>query len=329
MRTENSNIILALNMDATGSEQQAQPPKAIMLVPPGNHIEGRDGRTWNNTTPAKIIQHFEANGLDIPVDIEHATHLKAPQGNPAPAVGWCNGLEARSDGSVWGNIEWNDAGRDMVLNRQYRYYSPVFVVASKSMEIAGIASIALTNKPNLEVSALNREETKGEENMNITQLLTALGLPATATFEDALNHIGKLKGDLTLALNTANNPPLDKFVPKADYDLALNRVTEAETKLAEHSKAVLETAINTEITAALKAGKITPATQDYHIEQCRQSGGLDRFKAFVAAAPAVAIDSALNTKTPDGTETAMNSELMKMAEMMGNTAEDIKKYGGI
>lgn len=164
--------------------------------------------------------------------------------------------------------------------------------------------------------------------MELDQLLAALGLPAGTSFAAALNHISAMKIDLATAINHASQPPLDKFVPKADYDLALNRATEAEGKLSTVQNHILDTAINAEIGTALKAGKITPATKDYHIAQCRMEGGLDRFKAFCQAAPTVAADSNLDTKRPgDGETTALNAEEAQVAAMFGNTAEDITKYG--
>ena len=165
--------------------------------------------------------------------------------------------------------------------------------------------------------------------MILASLLASLGLTSTATFEDALNSITKMKGDLSVALNSAASPPLDKFVPKADYDLALNRATSAEGKLTEQAKATLETAINTEIESALAAGKITPGTKDYHVAQCRQEGGLDRFKQFAAAAPVVAADSNLKDKKPGETDTALNAEDHKVCEMMGLSVEEYKKANNL
>jgi len=165
--------------------------------------------------------------------------------------------------------------------------------------------------------------------MNLAALLAALGLPSTSTFDEALNHITKVKGDLTVALNAAQSPPLDRFVPRADYDTALNRATAAEGKLEAQAKETLETAINTEIDAALKAGKITPATRGYHVEACRMEGGLERFKAFVAAAPSIAGDSDLDTRNPNNTTTALNSEEEKVCKMMGLSVEEYKKANGI
>ncbi|MDA8428931.1 MAG: hypothetical protein M0T70_06710 [Geobacteraceae bacterium] len=323
-----ATVVHALNMEMGMADGATAPPAELMLVPPVARVEGRDGRGWNNPDPQGIIRFFIENGLDIPMDIEHSTQLKAPKGESAPAVAWGKSLEVRPDGSVWGKFDWNETGSGLVMGRQYRYYSPAYIIDRQTMNIVGIKSVGLTNTPNLEVPALNHEQEKGVI-MNLAALLAALGLASTATFDEALNHITKLRGDLTVALNAANSPSLDKFVPKADYDLAINRATEAEGKLTAQAKETLETAINTEIDAALKAGKITPATKDYHVAQCRQEGGLERFKAFVSAAPAVAGDSNLYGKKPGESETALNAEQEKIAGMFGNSAEDLKKYGGL
>lgn len=74
-------------------------------------------------------------------------------------------------------------------------------------------------------------------------------------------------------------------------------------------------------------GKITPATVDYHRAQCSQEGGLERFAAFVAAAPAIGDPSGLDGKQAPAGATAMNAEQRQVMEMFGNTPEDIAKYG--
>lgn len=62
-------------------------PEWVELVPSGQ-VVGRDGRAWINSDPQAIIAAFADSGADLPVDIEHATELKAPLGDPAPAAGW-------------------------------------------------------------------------------------------------------------------------------------------------------------------------------------------------------------------------------------------------
>jgi phage I-like protein len=316
----------ALNMDMGMADGAAAPPAELMLVPAGARVEGRDGRGWNNPDPQGIVDFFKGNGVDIPMDVEHATQLKAPNGDAAPAMAWGTGLEVKSDGSVWGKFDWNAPGSDLVMNRQYRYYSPAYIYDRQTMNIVGIKSVGLTNTPNLDVPALNQQQEKGVT-MNLAAILAVLGMAPTATFDEAINHITKLKGDLNVALNAANSPSLDKFVPKADYDVAVNRANDSEAKLKLQADAALETAINTEIAAALTAGKITPATKEYHIAQCKQEGGLERFKAFATAAPTVADKSNLDGKKPGDQETALNAEEQRIAGMFGNSAEDIAKYG--
>ena len=134
-----------------------EPPTELMLVPPGVVITGRDGRSWNNANPQGIVDYFVKRGVDLPFDVEHASELKAPQGEPAPAAAWVKGLEVREGGAIYGRIEWTPKGRNMVLNREYRYYSPVFLYDKSNFILRGLASVGLTNQPNLFVPALNYE----------------------------------------------------------------------------------------------------------------------------------------------------------------------------
>ena len=85
----------------------------------------------------------------------------------------------------------------------------------------------------------------------LKKILTALGLPETATEELALNRITTLQSDLTTALNRAQTPDLAMFVPRQQFDAAVNKATNSEKKLKELQTAELDKAINSEIDAAL------------------------------------------------------------------------------
>lgn len=313
--------VMALNFEMP---QDGSAPEWIELLPAGQTIVGRDGRTWINDKPDSVLAAFAAEGKDLPIDWEHSSELKACKGEEAPAAAWIKQLEVRADGSTWARVEWTPRGTASVMNREYRYLSPVFKYDRSTGRVMRITSCGLTNQPNLFLDALNRAQPKEEPTM-LKRLLLLLGMPETTSEEAALNHITSIKGDLATALNSAASPPLDKFVPKGDYDLALNRATDAEGKLTAQAKATLETAINSEIKGALKLGKITPGTKDYHVAQCQQEGGLDRFKAFVAAAPITAGDSNLDKKIPGATDTALNAEEQKVCTALGISEEDYRK----
>jgi len=302
-------------------------PEWVELIPAGA-VDGRDGRSWNNSRPESILAHFAQLACDLPIDINHSTELKAPKGEPAPAIGWVMELEDRN-GAIWGRVEWNATGKQLVGERAYRYLSPVIIYQPSSGTIVGLTSVGITNRPNLQLPALNHEQgaEPQEENTMLKALLAALALPETATEAEAVAKVKTLQGELTTAMNRADNPSLEKFVPRADFDAALAKATNAEQKLAQIKTEQSETAINAAIEQALKDGKITPATADYHKAQCRQDGGLERFTAYCAAAPVIAGASGLEGKKVDGETKALNAEQQQIAEMFGNSAEDLEKYG--
>jgi len=317
--------VIALNFELPSD---GSVPAMIELIQPGMEIVGRDGRQWINDKPQAVVDALNATGVDLVIDFEHATELKAPNGEKAPAAGWVNGFEVRDGGAVWGEASWTPAGQEAVANQEYRYLSPVLLFEKISKRIRSLSSIGLVNKPNLFNTALNRQQTPAEEvKPMLKKLLAKLGLAESATEEQALNALGTLQTDLQTALNRSETPSLDKFVPRDDYKLMETRALNAEQKLADGVKAELETAINAEIDAALKAGKITPATKDYHIAMCRQEGGLESFKTYVAAAPVVGDPSDLGGKDPGDGGKAMNAEEQNIADQFGNSAEDLKKYG--
>jgi len=287
-------------------------PDWVQLTPPGPAIVGRDGRAWKLSDPAAVAAAFDP-AKEPQIDLEHSSHIAAPQGMPAPAVGWIKELNVR-DGALWGRVEWTAEGEATVTSRAYRYLSPVMAVDKKTGEILRIVSAGLTNSPNLEMAALNRATTETDMDKAV---LDALGLTATATAADAVLAINALKSDKALALNRAEAPDPERFVPKADHVLALNRITAFETE----AKARREAEITAAVDAAVTAGKVAPASRDYHLAACRQEGGLERFTAMVGAAPVIAPPSTLDRRTPDATPGKLTGEELAMCRMMGTDPE--------
>lgn len=322
------HVAVAINIELPSD---GSVPEWIELVPAGS-VQGRDGRAWINDQAERVINRSLDTKRDIPIDWEHATEKLAPMGHQAPASAWIVSLEER-DGAIWGKVDWTPKGRDSVANREYRYISPVFEFEKDTRRVFRLTSAALTNQPNLYLTALNRGEqcaphTHNQEDAMLPEaILKALGLNKDATEEQVVTAINSMQSDLQTASNRAENPSLEKFVPRADYDAALDRAKNAEDKLAADAKSRLEGEIEREIEAATKAGKITPATVEYHKAQCRQEGGLERFREFVKSAPTVADPTGLDdTKTGGDKAKALNDEQRQVAALFGNSAEDIQKY---
>lgn len=315
---------IALNSIGLGDFEAGALPGRILLLPAGQ-IEGRDGRKWLNTEPETVLESFAGLGRDLPVDVEHATELKAPGGEPAPAVGWVTRLVA-VNGAIWGEVEWLDAGRQLVGGRQYRYLSPVILYRPGDKVITGLTSVGLTNQPNLRLGALNTEEHKEQNMEELKQVNVALGLAEDATVQQSLAAIAGLRGDLASARNRAETPDLAKFVPRGDYDQALQRAANAEQALAEDRQKRLDAEIEAEIEAALGAGQVTPATVEYYKASCRQEGGLERFRDFVKAAPVLGGESGLEGRKPEAESgKALNAAERKVCELLGIDENDYMK----
>ena len=256
------------------------PPDWIQLLPAGPAITGSDGRSWTLPDPAALLTEFTARNKPLVVDWEHASEHRALQGLDAPAAGWIDRLEIR-DGAIWGHVEWTPKAAQQIAAKEYRFLSPVFTYQKSDSRIVALVSAGLTNQPNLNLTALNREESPMPFP---TAVCSALALPAGADEPAVIAAIA----DLARAANRPQgDPDLARFVPRPDYDAALNRANTAEAKLAEIEKAQLNQQIETALNQALQAGQICPATVEFYRAGCQKEGGLEAFNQFVKIAPPV------------------------------------------
>ncbi|MDF3931389.1 phage protease [Pseudomonas citronellolis] len=317
-------------------ELSADVPEWVEVLPPGPKVVGRDGRQWTYD-PRQVMTATADHtaGADLPFDYWHATELKAPLGEEAPAAGWAKEYRVNERGALEARVEWTAAARNAIQAREYRYVSPVFM-HDKAGRIERFSSFGLVTKPNLSIKALNSEQADSlsqqpeESDMALAAIiLAALGLPETATDQDAVAAIDKLKADKESAIQSAANsekvPSLSLYVPRQDYDNQVLRANNAEQSLAQQKKGDLEKAINAEIEGALEAGKITPATKAYHLAACQEQGGLERFREFVKAAPSVT-DPVTPEGQSKGGDKALNAEQQQAARMLGMDDEQYTKH---
>lgn len=329
-------------------------PEWIQLMPAGD-VNAFDGRKFKNPSPEKVVELFRKNGLDLPLDWEHASEIVAPKGGKAPAAGWITDLEVRN-GEIWAKINWTQEGERSVCSREYRYVSPGFY-HDKNGNVVGMSSAGLTNKPALKLAELAREGDDMEP-----EVLALLGLSAGASAAEVMSAIkagkgcscggnmtayaslqqeaktlkdkvaeleGKVKeGETALATARSATPGLDKFVPRSDYDLAVARIAKLEQGNTEALALAHQQQVDNEIEAASKAGKITPATVDYYKKQCATPEGLKLFREFIKVAPAVVEGAILDGREPpggsDGTKRALTAEEREMCVRMNLTEEEYR-----
>lgn len=302
-----------------------------LLVLPAGRFDGRDGRWWINDAPEAIVQAFNAQNMDLPIDYEHSSETLAAGGGPIPAAGWITGLDVRA-GAVWANVNWTDRASNYIRSREYRYTSPAFVFRKNTRRIAMLSSIALTNQPNLQQAALNKRDgtPAPDPRKEITMtpetrlgLCRSLGLADEAGDASIAAAVEALKTDVEKALNSAKTPSLEKFVPRGDHDKLKSELETAQNSLA----AINEKEVTGLVDAAVAAGKIDPGSKDYHLAACKIEGGLDRFKAMVGdlAVNAVTKLSNMDGKTPPNASGTLSDEEKAMCKLTGTKHEDFLK----
>jgi phage I-like protein len=281
-------------------------PEWIELIPKGPALTGHDGRKFTLSDPAKVVAAYDARGLKLPIDINHAQFLKAPKGEEAPAAGWIEGLEVR-DGAVYGRVEWTTAGASALARKKYRYISPALQHSSAG-EVLALHGAGLVNSPNFTMPALNAAIQESQ----MKNVLAKLGLPETASENDAVAKIAELLTSLN-----ARQPDLASFVPRADYELALNARKTAEEALAARNKADHDAEVARLIEDAVKGGKIAPASKAFYLSTCASAEGVAAFRQFVADAPTLFKEAVQPGQDGGAHGVALNAEQLATAEAMG------------
>lgn len=312
---ENESVqIEGLALNSAEREADVTIPEWVQLTPAGPDIRGRDGRLFQLQNAAGIVAAFNADKRPIVIDIDHASE-KARTGDPVPAQGWIEAMEAR-DGQIWGQVSWTAGGRALMSQQAYRYLSPVLMISKHTGAVHSVRSAGLVHRPNLDMAALNSQTDEEIPPMD-EAIRLALGLSAGATSADAVTAINTMKSDHTTALNAAREEvDLTKFVPKTDYDL----VVATNSELKQFKDDALEAQMNAVVDQAITDGKIAPASRDHYIASCNAMG-LEPFKGLVKTLPVIT-GVQPKPKAGDTAATALNSEDAYAMKQLGLSAEE-------
>lgn len=308
---------LELSLARSGDALAA--PEWVQLFPAGPAIKARDGRSWTLPNPEALVTAFAANQADLPFDIEHATEIKAPKGEDAPAQGWIKELQVRDDRTVWARVEWNPAGAARLTAKEYRYISPAFR-HTKTGEIFAVSSAAMVTQPALFMPALagqdrdNPNDNQEPDMSLLARIVGALGLAASASEDDVVAAITS-----QVSLASATRDPA-QFVPAADHLLALTRATTAEGKLAELDAEAKTKGAEASVDAAIAEGKIAPASREHWISVAHATP--DAFEKAMASQPKVLtpptnLDKKVQGEGGDTDELGLTAQQISIARDMG------------
>ena len=322
---DTDSLFLCLNFEGN------KIPDKIQLLPAGDYVAGRDGRRWTKRSAESIAQKSNEYLPQHIIDENHATDLRAPRGESAPAMGWFTNVRAEEDGSVWADAVWTARGKAALENQEYRYISPVFE-CDASGEIIKIMRAALTNSPNLELQNLNSTQTgqaenPAKENTVKKEICAALGLSENATDNEVLAAITALKTQA----NSAQTVDLAAYAPRADLTQMEQRAVTAEKALAEMNAAQLKAKATAAVEKAVADRKIAPASKDAYLAMCATEEGLSNFTKIMESSPALipaGTSGASGTPPAAETQAELNAEEESFCKAMGYTREEWLKIKG-
>lgn len=308
-----------VGVSGTALGNHSSAPEWIELLPAGD-FAGRDGRgPFRLSHPGKVIAATDGLRMEagLPIDYDHATDFAAPAGRPAPAAGWIRAMEVR-DSALWGRVEWTRHGAAAVLTHEYRYISPVFEY-SQDGEVQRLLRAALTNNPNLYLTAISARADRGNDGASThftqardgaetartheegtvmddleTQLRELFGLGEEATPEAIIAEVHSLMREGSggypnsgaaahaIALTPAKVEGADpaRYVPVAQFESALTELNRLRAASARERAEV-------RVDAAMRGGKIVPAQREWAIAYCQAN--LRGFEEFVARQPALIV----------------------------------------
>ena len=139
-------------------------PEWVQLLPSGT-FTGDDGRgPFVVENAEQIIAASFMHQTKLPLDENHSTDV-AQRGEPTPACGWIVEMQSRSDG-IWGRVEWNKSGLELLADRQYGFISPAIMhTASSPHKVSRILRASLVNEPNFKMKSLHKKEPSMEKEL--------------------------------------------------------------------------------------------------------------------------------------------------------------------
>jgi phage I-like protein len=312
-------------------------PEEIQVIPYGTDIETPKGKfTLDEESASVVMAEFQKQINQMVIDYEHQTL----QGTEAPAAGWITSLINKGKDGIWAAVNWTEKAKQYLINKEYRYVSPVFIKRLSDNKVVRLINVALTNQPNIDgmVPLVNKAgeynfTTKKEESiMNWKEMLKRLGLPETATEQDAIAAINKLATPVAVVANKSVLTALGlaDTATEAEVTGTIMAMKQSHTnvgaiaqELADLKKTLGTKDAEALVTMAMTAGKITPAQKEWADKYAQTD--LEGFKVFVAKAPVVVVMGKVvgDDKPAEG---ALDEVQLAVNKQMGIDTETFKKY---
>jgi phage I-like protein len=291
-------------------------PMRLQIVPPGDSVEARDGRTFSITKPDAAIAASEVPAL---IDWEHRSEFG--MFGSSEAAGWIKAFRYDPFAGMVAEVEkWTPKGAEAVKTGAYRFLSPVLLLNKETREVERVISVALTNTPALRLEAIDQFRTAlsrggvhftDGDSMISKELCAVLGVPEGAD-EAAIKAAFAAQGEKLAAAEAervALSAKLDAF----------------ETASKARDAADLERDAKATLDKFCAEGRLTPAERDVWAEQCGTREGLAfATKALSARSPVVNATPEPKGK-PENFDRDLTDEEIAICARVGVSVDSYKK----
>lgn len=142
-----SELVTLAQLNSFGTTKNL--PSEFRLFKYGVNETVKGPSIFDEESSSQVIATYKAYGNDLSIDYEHQTIFPVSNG-PVPAAGWFQ-LSIKNDDNgkpeLWATeVSWTDRAKELLSNREYRYYSPTFYTNQEG-KVMEIVNCALTNQP--------------------------------------------------------------------------------------------------------------------------------------------------------------------------------------
>jgi phage I-like protein/cation transport regulator ChaB len=319
-------------------------PSEFQLLPMGEiKIRGEAPAYLDPQGIGSIMRAFKEIGNDMVIDYEHQTLAD----KEAPAAGWIKNFIDKGKEGLSVLVEWTEKAKQYLINKEYRFYSPVFWITAKDRRIVGIENVALTNypkimnlKPIVAKAPLDKiGNQKKEGNIMLEKLKKSLGLAAEVAEEKVTEAVELLVNKVkSLETMVACKEVLDAVGAKTDAGKeevlqiigSLKAPGDVAVKLslevASLRKELSEIKQNGLIELALKEGKTSPdELEKWGLDLALKNP--EQFKLIVLSRPAGSVVPIGGIpSSPKDRQRVIDDVQGQINKMMGIGEETWKKY---
>lgn len=314
-----SGELFSLDVELAGDEA----PTEFRILGAGTNATRKGELMFDEAAAASVLADYEAGGVDLPLDYDHA--MADPSARPSDriAAGWFR-PEVR-DGELWAaDVKWTPRGKAAVEAKEYRYTSlwgdvELTDKKAKRMRLVRLRNVALTNTPATiaTLPLVASEKDTGERPMNekIFGLLEVADESSAvekinlqfATLSDASEVLGVSVDAIGAAVRAL------KLRAEAG-DAAVLELSELRAKAEASAKDALIYRLSEE-------GRLPPALHDWARSQTIAS-----LETFGSHAPIVVEHNVAPVAPASGARVELTEEEKAVAKALGLRLSDLANH---